>query len=101
MTRFWVRYGHDQNTLSWFSKYLAIFCCSLLTQGLAGIQAIDVPGVENVSMLMIILALLLAFHLSYFALHDFCTFYRSMLPSLLMAILHTCQLRNRYWNILK
>jgi len=38
-----------------FFCYLLILWCSLLTQGLAGIQAIDVPGVENVSMLMTIL----------------------------------------------
>lgn len=39
------------------SRNLHFLSCSLLTQGLAGIQAVDVSGIENVSIILILVDL--------------------------------------------
>lgn len=72
--------------------YLRIPFCSLLTQGLAGIQPVNVAGIENVS------ECLISFHCSIYSQDSSPSFSRLTSQSSLKATLPIFGKRNRSWR---
>lgn len=86
------------------------FLCSLLTKGLAGIQPVEILGIENVSIHLVFMFFSICYTCTFWGLIVFflfgswryiCFIFRLMLQSLLMAILHTFGRQSNFWNSLK